>query len=327
MEPMVVVAYDGVQPIDVVGPYEAFAFANDALTRRGEAPAYDLSIVGPTREVTAGSGVRLGADPLGEHGPVQGGTLLIPGGRGARGPVAPELTDWLARARPRRLLVVCTGAYLAADAGLIGGPMGFGGCRVTTHWKYADDLAHAHPGLRVDPEPVWLRDGNVWSSGGITAGLDLAVAVIGHDLGAAIAQDVARTLVMYVQRPGNQSQFAEPVWVERANDDRIRAVERAMAARPGDDHSVGALAARAGMSPRHFQRLFSAQTGRPVGAYLADLRLGAAERLLTQTDHPTPTVARLAGFGSEESMRRVFTSQLGVAPTAYRSRFHPATEH
>ena len=324
MESVVVVAYDGVQPIDVVGPHEAFALANDVLAERGDAAAYGLAVVGPVAQVTSGSGVRLGTDPISEHGTVRGGTLLVPGGRGARGCTDRVLLDWLADARPDRLLLVCTGSYLAAAAGLVGAATShFGAPTVTTHWRYADDLAAAYPGLDVDPEPVWLRDGSVWSSGGITAGLDLTLAVIAHDLGGAVAQDVARRLVMYVHRPGNQSQFAAPVWRERATDDRIRAIERVLVAEPAGEHSVDALATRAGMSARHFQRVFARQTGRPVGAYLAEVRLAAAQRLLTQTDHPGATVARLAGYGSEESMRRAFTSHLGCSPTAYRLRFHP----
>ncbi|MCO5309948.1 MAG: helix-turn-helix domain-containing protein [Austwickia sp.] len=336
MEPVIIVAYDGVQPIDVAGPHEAFSFANDALAERGRPPAYELAVVAATPEVTSGSGLRLGATTLAEHGPVRGGTLVIPGGRGARRPVAAPLRAWLADARPDRLLLACTGSFLAAAVGLIGTPTPgvadgpaptpaarspFGRRRVTTHWRYADNLAATHPGLDVDPDPVWLQDGPVWSSGGVTAGIDLALAVVAADLGGAIAQEVARTLVMYVHRPGNQSQFAAPVWRERATDDRIRGIERALAADPGGDHSVDSLAARAGMSPRHFQRLFAQQTGRPVGTYLAELRITTAQRLLAQTDHPTATVARLAGFGSHESMRRTFGSQLGVSPTAYRSAF------
>lgn len=312
VEDVTFVAFDGIQPLDLVGPHEAFSAANRLLVADGKNSAYRLRVAAVRDQAVSTSGLRLATDPL----PARHlDTLVVPGGEGARDLAGSGLEEWLPAARPRRLLTVCTGAMLAADAGLLDGH------RVTTHWASSSELAGRHPQVTVDPKPVWIRDGEVWSSGGVTAGIDLALAVIAADHGARLAHEVARWLVMFMRRPGNQSQFAAPVWLERARDDRIRRVQTLVEADPSSEHRIEAIAARESLSTRHFQRLFAEQTGMPFGTYLMELRVTTAQRALVQSDLPVATIARMSGFGSDESLRRTFVDRLGVTPTAYRHHF------
>jgi transcriptional regulator GlxA family with amidase domain len=216
---------------------------------------------------------------------------------------------------------VCSGPLLAAPAGLIAGR------RVTTHWARARQLAAKHPDLRVDPDPVYIQDGHVWSSAGVTAGIDLSLALVRDDVGVDIAQTVARWLVMFLHRPANQSQFAAPVWIPRAEDDAVRRAQELIDGRPGDDHRIGQLARRVAMSERHFQRRFVEQVGMTPGKYVAEIRFEAARRALEESNDPIGSVATRAGFGSAESMRRAFVQRLGTSPDGYRQRFsvHPSS--
>lgn len=308
-----IVGFPGVQALDVVGPHEVFRAANEYFLRNGGPAPYALSLVAATASVATESGLRLHADPLPRRRP---DTLVVPGGAGSRQvPDSSPVIGWLRNARPARLVTVCTGAFVAAQAGLLTSQ------RVTTHWAYCAELAAFAPQLTVLPEPVYVRDGHVWSSGGVTAGMDLALAIVAEDCGSVVAQTVARWLVMFLHRPGNQSQFAAPVWLERAVDDRIAEVQRWVDANPAADHRVDVLARRASMSARHFQRLFAEQTGVSVGAYVTAARIETAKRLLTQTDSPLTAVASRSGLGTPESLRRAFVAHCGATPSEFRARF------
>jgi transcriptional regulator GlxA family with amidase domain len=311
-------AFPGMQALDLSGPHEVFTGANDELGRE----AYDVRVLshrgGP---VACASGLTVMTAPWSaRRDPIH--TLIVPGGPATRtlGRDSPE-ARWLRRVGPRaeRLATVCTGAFLAADAGLLDER------RVTTHWRFADALQRRHPELTVDGDPIYINDGRVWTSAGVTAGIDLALALVEHDHGCELAQAVARDLVMFLRRPGGQSQFSAPMWTERASDPPVRAVQLHIDANPGDDLALAALAARAAMSERHFTRLFTAQVGVTPARYVERVRIEAARRRLERDDTTTAVVAKECGFGSAETLRRAFHRHLGVSPDDYRQRFsiHP----
>ncbi|MEH0931004.1 GlxA family transcriptional regulator [Micromonospora sp. CPCC 205558] len=314
VERVTVVAFAGMQSLDVTGPWEVLAGVNRYRAARGERPAYDLRLAGAEAEVVSESGVVMMATALGE--PVRTGTLVVPGGRAATAEDGhAELLAWLRECRPTRLLSICSGAFLCARAGLLTGR------RVATHWSLSRDLGRRFSDLTVDHDALYVHDGPVWTSGGVTSGIDLALAVVTADQGARVAQEIARWLVMFLHRPGQQAQFSGPVWLERATEKRVAAVQRALDADPAATHRIDDLAAQIAMSPRHFQRLFARETGLTVGRYLTELRLEAAKRLLVQSDLGLDAVATRAGFGSAESMRRVFGERLDTTPGAFRARF------
>jgi len=314
-----------VQALDVTGPFEVFVGASRVVTAdgtNGNAPAYSVELVsGDGTTVETESGLMLGTRPL----PISVGdidTLILPGGTGSRTARYDEpLIDWIraAAARSRRVVTVCTGAFLAAEAGLADGRT------VTTHWAGARQLAENYPAVNVDADPIYVCDGRLWSSAGVTAGIDLSLALVEQDLGTDVAQTVARWLVMFLRRPGGQTQFAAPVWMPRAERSTIRAVQSHIDARPDGDHSVPSLAGRASMSPRHFTRVFTAEVGEAPGQYVERIRTEAARRALEDTTDTVAVVARRCGFGSAETLRRTFVKRLGIPPHQYRRRFGAAS--
>jgi transcriptional regulator GlxA family with amidase domain len=307
-----IVVFPGVQPLDAVGPHEVFAGAN----RLGG--DYDVDLVAPTAgAVVAESGLTLHAEPLGAPDTVD--TLLLAGGAGVRAAADDaDLVAWVGETavHAERVATVCSGTFLAAAAGLCDGR------RVTTHWARAEQLARRHPRAEVDPDPIYQRDGDLWTSAGVTAGIDLALALVEEDHGPEAAQTIARWLVMFLRRPGGQSQFAVPVWAEPAPPGPVRQAQDLVHADPGADWRVAELADRVGLSPRHFSRAFTEQVGQSPGHYVATVRVEAARRLLEQEPRATTaTVARRCGFGTAESLRRAFLRRLGVPPEQYRRRF------
>jgi transcriptional regulator GlxA family with amidase domain len=315
---VVIVVFPGFQVLDAVGPFEVFAGADRAREAVGLPAVYRPRIASfGGGAVATSSGLELGTAPAsGLAGAVD--TLLITGGDGAVSARQDErLVRWLRRVAPRcrRVATVCTGAFLAAEAGL------FDGRRVTTHWAWAARLAEEYPALVVDADPIYLRDGRYWSSAGVTAGIDLALALVEGDLGVDLAQSVARRLVMFLHRPGGQTQFATPVWTPRAERSAVRTVQRRIEADPAGDHRLPQLAASAAMSVRHFARIFRAEVGQTPGRFVEQVRLQAARHLLEESDDTLPVVAQRSGFGSAETLRRVFLRHLHVSPDAYRRRF------
>jgi transcriptional regulator GlxA family with amidase domain len=253
-----------------------------------------------------------GADPAGID------TLVVVGGVGvdaARHDAA--LVGWIAAAGggARRVTSVCTGVFLLAAAGLVAGH------RVTTHWSRENQLRRENPDVQVDCDPIFIRDGRVWTSAGVTAGMDLALALVEDDAGRAVAHAVARELVLFLRRPGSQSQFSVPLWSAQPGSEPIRTVVSAIHADPGAEHGLTELASRAGLSPRHFQRRFTAEIGTPPAAYVERVRIEAAQRALAGSDDPVEAIARRCGFGTAETLRRAFHRQARVAPSDYRDRF------
>jgi transcriptional regulator GlxA family with amidase domain len=222
-----------------------------------------------------------------------------------------------ASARARRTASVCTGAFLLASAGLLDGR------RATTHWAAAEELARLHPAVRVDSDPIFLRDGDMWTSAGVTAGMDLALALVEEDLDRHAALTIARHLVLFLRRPGNQAQFSATLAAQEPLKEPLRDTRRYVVEHLASDLSVEALAEHAHMSPRHFARSFGAETGVTPARYVESVRLEAARRALEDTPEPVAAVAQACGFGTPETMRRAFLRTLGVGPAEYRRRFHP----
>ena len=320
---VVIVVFDGVQPLDAVGPHEVFAGAGQAVVARGRAGGYRVSVCSRGGGVVrAESGLTLQTEPLPE-GAERIDTLLLAGGRGANVAAADEaLVSWVRSAAPRcrRIATVCSGAFVGAATGL------YDGRRVTTHWARADELAVAYPALCVDVDPIYVRDGKCWSSAGVTAGIDLALALVQEDHGVEVAQTVARWLVMFLHRPGGQTQFASPVWVQRAERSTVRAVQALVEAAPGGDHRLPALAAAAAMSVRHFTRVFTTEVGESPSRFVERSRLEAARRELETTADTLDVIAQRCGLGTAETLRRVFQRRLSVSPDAYRRRFRTTVE-
>ncbi|MFJ4897511.1 GlxA family transcriptional regulator [Streptomyces sp. NPDC088727] len=310
---VLVVLFDGVQSLDVSGPMEVFAGA-----ARFPEVSYELRTASlDGAPVRSSSGLTLVPDSrLADAAPAH--TLLVPGGQGTRAP-EPALVDWLREHAPHaeRLVSVCTGALLLAGAGQLDGH------RVTTHWTVCDHLARAHPAVEVDPEPIFVRDGRLATSAGVTAGIDLALALVEEDHGRDVALTVARHLVVFLRRPGNQAQFSAQLTAQTARREPLREVQHWITEHPGEDLSVEALAARARLSPRHFARAFQAETGMTPGRYVDRVRLEAARRLLEDSSDGVAGISRSCGYGTPEAMRRAFVKALGTAPAEYRRRFAP----
>jgi transcriptional regulator GlxA family with amidase domain len=312
---VLVVLFDDVQSLDVAGPVDVFAGASRYLTARGERGYQVLTASlggGPVRTT---AGLRLTPDlDLADAPSPQ--TLVVPGGDGTRHG-GRGLADWLRAnaGRAQRLVSVCTGAFLLAEAGLLDGR------RATTHWRYCDSLARRHPEVTVEPDPIFIQDGDVTTSAGVTAGIDLALALVEADHGRDTALAVARDLVMFLRRPGGQAQFSTQLAAQTAQRPTLRDVQHWIAANPAADLSVEALARRSNLSARQFARAFRAEVGVAPGRYVDQVRLEAARRTLEDTEAGVEQVARQCGYGTPEAMRRAFVRELGVPPSDYRSRF------
>ena len=316
---VLIVLFDGVQSLDVTGPLEVFAGAGKHTP--GSYRIRTASLDGAP--VRTSSGLTLVPDEsLTEARDPH--TLLVPGGEGTRrtGRDA-RLTDWLREHGPRaeRLVSVCTGALLLAEAGLLDGR------RATTHWAYCAKLARDHPAVDVDPDPIYIRDGQVATSAGVTSGIDLALALVEEDLGRETALALARHLVVFLRRPGNQAQFSAQLAAQTARREPLREVQQWITDHPSGDLSVESLAERAALSPRHFARAFQAETGMTPGRYVDRVRLEHARRLLEDTPDGVEEISRACGYGTPEAMRRAFVRTLGAAPAEYRRRFRPAPAH
>ncbi len=317
---VLIVVFPGLQSLDAVGPLEVFSTASQVAHHAG-GRGYLTSLVSPLGgTVLAESGLGLSTRPLPHPDELAEGvdTLVVAGGGGVyEARHDPVLMNWLSAVAPRcrRVATVCTGAFVAAEAGWLDGR------RATTHWARAERLAQEYPSVTVDADPIYVRDGNVWTSAGVTAGIDLSLALVQDDLGTEIAQTTARWLVMFLHRPGGQTQFAAPVWVPRAERSTVRAVQALVEAAPGGDHRLPALAAAAAMSVRHFSRVFTAEVGESPGRYVERVRVEAARHELETTGDTLDVVARHCGFGTAETLRRSFQRRLGVAPDSYRRRF------
>jgi transcriptional regulator GlxA family with amidase domain len=320
------VAFPDAQILDVVGPLEVFSRASRVVTDEGRrgTPPYRVEILaraaGP---VVMSSSLAVVAGRA--YGSVREriDTLMVAGGRGVDAALGDRaLIRWLRRAAPRarRVASVCTGAFLLAEAGLLDGKT------VTTHWSRAAALAERYPRLAVDPEPIFVAQGRIFTSAGVTAGMDLALALVEQDHGRELAARVARELVLFLKRPGGQAQFSEQLQTQLSDREPIADLQAWMADHPAADLSVAALARRAAMSPRNFARVFARTVGVTPAEHVERVRIEAARRRLEESNANVDEIASQCGFGTRESLRRAFHRALKVSPTAYRSRFAQRTE-
>lgn len=308
-----IVAVEGVQLLDVSGPADVFAEANAQAAAR----MYDVEVVGTAPgTIRSSSGMRLAVDAvLGQQDMAAFDTLLVAGAPHLdRRPRNERVLEHLRRAAhdARRYGSVCTGAFLLAEAGLLDGR------RATTHWAVGDRLAQAFPEVKLELDAIHVRDGKVRTAAGVTAGLDLALALVEEDLGPDLARRVAGQLVMYFRRPGGQLQYSRGRQANTAGRSALQEIQRWVIAHPAADHSVPELASRAGLSPRHFARLFRQEVGITPSAWVEEARVEAA-RLLLEEGLPPKLAGARCGFGDVETFRRAFQRRLGVSPAAYRS--------
>ena len=314
---VVMVAYAGGNLIDIAGPMQAFQTADEFSPP--DLRQYRLMTVseagGP---ITTSPGITIETQPLSALDGEAIDTLIVPGGLPRSGIFGlDDLVGWLAANghRPRRLCSVCTGAFLLADAGLLKGK------RITTHWSRAGELQQRHPDLDIDADSIFVADGSTWTSGGVTAGIDLALALIEADLGHQTAIAIARQLVMFVKRPGGQSQFSAPLLLQTSREMTFATLHGWIAEHIAEPLTVERLAVTARMSPRTFARTYASEIGRTPAKAVEMIRLEAACRALTETDLPLKRIATDVGLGSEQNLRRVLQRQFGVGPADYRARF------
>lgn len=305
------VVFDGMTLLDVAGPAEVFAEAN----RFGASYRILMASV-DGKDVVTSVGARLTASTsIGSVKAVD--TVVVSGSDNlVRRPIAPELVAAVKNLRPRtrRMASICTGSFILAKAGILDGR------RATTHWRHTGLLSRAYPQISVEPDAIFVRDGDIYTSAGVSAGIDLALALVEDDYGASLVRDVARSLVVYLKRAGGQSQFSALVETPPPQRSQLRAVTEAIAADPAADHTVKSLAAQASLSTRQLTRLFQSELGTTPARYVEMIRVDAARSAL-DAGRSVAEAARVAGFGSAETLRRVFVTALGISPKAYRDRF------
>ncbi|MFQ6594832.1 MULTISPECIES: GlxA family transcriptional regulator [Pseudomonas] len=316
-----VLAFENAQVLDVTGPLQVFASTNDLARQRGLPLPYAVSVIAAqAAPVVTSAGLALVAEPLPPADtPVD--TLVIAGGWGVYGAAEdPVLVDWVReKARhTRRMASVCTGAFLLAASGVLDGR------RVATHWTRCEELARKFPALTVESNPIFIQQGSVWTSAGVTAGIDLCLALVEEDLGRAVAMEVARHLVVFLKRPGGQSQFSVALSLQRG-DSRFAELHAWIADNLNLDLNLSTLAAKACMSERSFVRHYRAETGQTPARAVELIRVEAARRQLADSTLPIKRIAVQCGFGSEETLRRSFLRELAVTPQAYRERFSPVS--
>jgi transcriptional regulator GlxA family with amidase domain len=307
-----VLAYPGVQLLDVAGPLQVFASANTFAAAKGHPPPYVPRVIALHSPIATSSGLELIAQPLpAPSQPVD--TLIVPGGEGVDVALADtELVQWI-RARAgaaRRTVSVCTGAFVLAQAGLLDGRT------ATTHWARCSELAARFPAINVQAKPIFVHDGAVWSSAGVTAGIDLCLALVEEDMAREIALEIARDLVMFLKRPGDQAQYSATLALQRPR--RFDALHAWVLDNLRGDLTVASLAARCGMSERSFIRHYSLEQGVTPARAVERMRIETAKRMLAETDAPLKLIAMQSGFESEDVFRRCFMRSLSISPRDYR---------
>jgi transcriptional regulator GlxA family with amidase domain len=304
--------------LDLVGPVDAFTSAEIEEPNGQTSMCYDVVIIGlSSKPFVSESGIVFKPHKTISNAPVLD-TLIIPGGRGLRVPdTQAKVAEWVKGRinRIRRVATVCTGTYGLAPTGLLDGR------GVTTHWRHAPDLARRFPKLKVNPNALYLKDGKFYTGAGITAGIDLSLALIEEDFGPRVALAVARELVVYLKRPGGQEQFSEPLRFQLRSSDRFAELAAWIQGHLQHDLSAESLASRACLSPRHFSRRFKDAFGAPPAAFVEALRLGEARERLTLPDQTIESVADSVGFKSADAFRRAFERRFGIAPSNYRKNF------
>jgi transcriptional regulator GlxA family with amidase domain len=310
--------YPGIQALDLAGPMDAFAAAKVDVGKGQLQPGYELFTIGLSKNAVRAESRLCFKPQFTVASAPQLDTLVIPGGRGMReGDTAAKLAPFLKNraSKLRRIAAVCTGIFGLASAGLIAGR------RVTTHWNFVPELKRRFPDLQVDPDAIFVKDGQFYTSAGITAGIDLSLALIEEDYGPSVSLAVARELVVYLRRPGGQAQFSEPLRFETQSPDRLANVAGWIAANLDKPITVEMLAERARLCPRQFSRRFKRAFGESPAAFVEKTRLKEAQARLAQSSRSIDCVAAALGYRSTHVFRRAFERQFGISPSAWRSRF------
>ena len=317
-----IVVYPGFKALEAIGPMSVFEYANVYLRAKGLADGYALRVVAAQRGLVRSDTLMAleATHTLADVEQDTGCTVLLVGARHIATVLqaSAPLVDWVGRVAPQlaRTIALCSGSFFLAEAGLLNGR------RAATHWSVAQELQRRHPLVRVDADAIYVREGPYWTSAGVTAGIDLALAVVEQDFGHALALEVARDLVMYLKRPGGQSQFSVQLASQAVQHSGVCLVQQWVLAHLDQPMPQALLADKAAMSERHFRRVFQQETGVTPSAFVENARLEGAKQLLeTRGDLPLKTVAAKVGLGSEQALRHLFQKRLGITPVAYRERF------
>lgn len=314
---VVILADPPVEELDIVGPWEVFESVNNVLRDQGRAYQLELASTSRRRAMNGDSGLTLIADR--HYTAVRGGidTLIVSGGKGSLRMHNSNVVEWLRRmsGKVRRIVSICTGAFLLAEAGLLNGR------RATTHWKFARTLALRYPLVIMEPDRIYVQDGHVYTSAGVTAGMDLSLALVEEDFGSAIALQVAQALVLFLRRPGGQTQFSAILAAQATEYRSLHELQVWMANNLRKDLSVENLANRMAMSPRNFARVFAREVGVAPARFVGQLRVEAARRALEASEKGLEEIAGAVGFRGAEAMRRSFRRSIGTVPQTYRERF------
>jgi len=318
--------FDGMMALDAVGPADVFGLAN-ILCRQEDSTAalpYDVCLVGSRKgAIKTGTGFRITADLSLQDANSAIDTLVIPGAHELRDADAvlaiPDVIAWLRRSarQSRRVASICTGAVILAKLGLLSGR------RATTHWAFCQHLRANFPAVHVEPDSIWIKDGKIYTSAGITAGMDLALALVEEDLGRRFALELARLLVMFLKRPGGQSQFSSELISQLASPDRLEDLVEWIREHLDRPLAIEDLAQRSKMSARNFQRVFTRQCGMPPAKFIERLRVERARLIIEDTGLSMAEIARKSGFDSEQRMRRAFKRVLGINPGDHADRVRP----
>lgn len=320
---VVFLTYDDMNLLDLAGPLQAFSTANRISQGSGGVAMYDTVVASAQGgRVTSSAGLSVDTRAVASLEGMTIDTLICAGGcKGEEFIACPELAGWIARhaASVRRLCSVCTGAFLLASAGQLRGR------RVATHWAWADRLQRLHPEIHVDADALFVQDGAVWTSAGVTAGIDMSLALIEADFGHEMAIQVARQLVMFIKRTGGQSQFSAPLATQAGDKGNFANLHAWISAHIDEDLSVARLATKAGMSLRTFVRVYTAAVGRTPAKTVEAFRMEAACRALESTALPLKAICAKIGYAEEQNLRRVFLRNFGINPLQYRARFSERT--
>lgn len=312
------VVYPGFKALEAIGPMSVFEYANVHLARRRGSIGYEVRIASRARgPVSSDMLMSLEATRILDPDDLPDVAIIV-GARLIEDALArnPELVDWARAVAPRitRLVALCSGSFFLAAAGVLDGK------RATTHWSVAPLLQSRYPAIDVEPDAIYLRAGRVWTSAGVTAGIDLALALVEEDFGRALALDVARDLVVYLKRPGGQSQFSVHLASQSTSHSGIQAAQQWILTHIAEPLSLAELSGQAAMSERNFRRLFQKEVGMSPLAFVERARIDAARRLLEEGGLPLKAVAARVGFSSDQSLRKLFRKQLGISPDEYRDR-------
>ena len=317
-----IVGYDGVQALDLIGPADAFSIPEIETDSGKRYPGYEVVVIAAgAKPFGSEAGISFQPQATFRNAPSLD-TLIIPGGKGSRDPrISEPIAKWISNraGRIRRIASVCTGIYILARTGLLDGR------KVTTHWRFARDVAGRFPELDVDPSALFLKAGRLYTAGGITSSIDLALALIEEDYGPRVALSVARDLVVYLKRPGGQTQYSEPLQFQINASDRFADLASWMLGHLRDDLSLNALAKRVCLSPRHLARRFKQTFQRTPAEFVQNLRLDEARRRLAEHTQTIDSVADSVGFASDDAFRRAFQRRFGVKPSRYRTVFNSQT--